>query len=110
MEALKPGSEKELAQALADCAGAHRTIRLGGHFSKDAFTRPVQADATVTTCAMRRVLEYEPRDLTISVEAGLPWSELSQLLAANRQMVPLDPPWHDSATVGGVVATNFSGP
>src|SRR5205807_7589885 len=75
-----------------------------------AFVRPVQADATVTTCAMRSVLEYEPRDLTISVEAGLPWSELSQLLAANRQMVPLDPPWHESATVGGVVATNFSGP
>jgi glycolate oxidase FAD binding subunit len=110
MEALRPGSENELAQALAECAGARRTIRLGAHFSKDSLIPPVPADVTISTCAMRRVLDYEPRDLTISVEAGLPWSELSQLLAENRQMVPLDPPWHDSATVGGVVATNFSGP
>ena len=40
----------------------------------------------------------------------MPWTELADLLAANRQMVPLDPPWFDSCTVGGVVATNFSGP
>ncbi len=110
MEALKPASEGELAQVLAECAAAGRTIRLGGHFSKDPLLDPRPADTAVTTCAMRRVLEYEPRDLTISVEAGLPWRELSELLAANRQMVPLDPPWYDSATVGGVVATNFSGP
>jgi glycolate oxidase FAD binding subunit len=110
MEALKPGSEKELAQLLAECAGARRTIRLGGHFSKDSLIPSVPADVTISTCAMRRVLDYEPRDLTISVEAGLPWSELSQLLAGDRQMVPLDPPWHHSATAGGVIATNFSGP
>jgi glycolate oxidase FAD binding subunit len=109
MEALRPGSEKELAQKLADCAGARRTIRLGGHFSKESLV-PAPAEVTISTCTMRRVLDYEPRDLTISVEAGLPWRELSQLLAANRQMVPLDPPWFESATVGGVVATNFSGP
>jgi glycolate oxidase FAD binding subunit len=110
MEALKPASENELARTLAECAAAHRTIRLGGHFSKDALLHGLQPEVTVTTCAMRRVLEYEPRDLTISVEAGLPWSELSQLLAENRQIIPLDPPWYESATVGGVVATNFSGP
>jgi glycolate oxidase FAD binding subunit len=110
MEALRPASEKELAEVLAECAGARRTIRLGGRFTKDSLIGSVQVDVTVSTCAMRRVLDYEPRDLTISVEAGLPWRELSELLAANQQMVPLDPPWYDSATVGGVVATNFSGP
>ncbi len=56
------------------------------------------------------MLEYEPRDLTISVEAGLPWREFTSLLAANRQMVPLDPPFAADATVGGVVAANSSGP
>jgi glycolate oxidase FAD binding subunit len=56
------------------------------------------------------VLSYEPKDLTISVEAGLPWAEFSRLLAENRQMVPLDPPFAALATVGGVVAANSSGP
>jgi glycolate oxidase FAD binding subunit len=56
------------------------------------------------------VIEYEPRDLTISVDAGLSWRELSGILAENRQMVPLDPPYGDNATVGGVIAANTSGP
>ena len=64
----------------------------------------------VSTSCMRRVLQYEPRDLTISVEAGLPFAELSALLEQNRQMIPLDPPYFDRATVGGVVASNASGP
>jgi glycolate oxidase FAD binding subunit len=58
---------------------------------------------------MKRVLQYEPRDLTISVEAGLPLSELNALLARNGQMIPLDGPWGEEATVGGVVAANISG-
>lgn len=58
---------------------------------------------------MSRVLHYEPHDLTVSVEAGMPFRELERLLAANRQMLPLDPPWPES-TVGGVVAANLSGP
>jgi glycolate oxidase FAD binding subunit len=68
------------------------------------------ADTAIATSALRRVIEYEPRDLTISVEAGLPWSELTRILAANRQMIPLDPPFGDRATVGGVMASNSSGP
>jgi len=68
------------------------------------------AEESVSTARLRRVLKYEPHDLTISVEAGLPWRELSCLLAENRQMVPLDPPFGAAATVGGVMASNSSGP
>ena len=67
-------------------------------------------DECISTARLDRVLEYEPRDLTISVEAGLPWKDLERTLAGNRQMVPLDPPFADAATVGGVVAANSSGP
>jgi glycolate oxidase FAD binding subunit len=71
---------------------------------------PVEpADVRVTTTGLRRVLEYEPRDLTISVEAGLPWADLTRMLAQNRQMLPLDPPFAEEGTVGGVVAANLSG-
>ena len=69
-----------------------------------------QADVSISTAGLKRVLQYEPHDLTISVEAGLRWCELSGLLAQNRQMVPLDPPFSASATVGGVIASNSSGP
>jgi glycolate oxidase FAD binding subunit len=68
------------------------------------------ADCTVDTTGLCRVLHYEPCDLTISVEAGMPWRELSRTVAQNNQILPLDPPFSDAATVGGVVAANTSGP
>src|SRR5712691_9687140 len=38
------------------------------------------------------------------------YSELIRVFAAKRQMVPLDPPFAEHSTVGGVVASNSSGP
>src|ERR1700730_6921772 len=59
---------------------------------------------------MGRILQYEPRDLTISVEAGMRYADLSSVLAQNRQMIPLDPPFANNATIGGILAANSSGP
>ncbi|MGA2274434.1 MAG: FAD-binding oxidoreductase [Bryobacteraceae bacterium] len=106
-----PETPDDLAEALSRAARHLRTICLEGNGSKRLMAGPVAcADETVTTAALHRVLEYEPRDLTVSVEAGLPWREFTALLRQNRQMVPLDPPFAEQATVGGVVASNSSGP
>jgi glycolate oxidase FAD binding subunit len=106
---IRPSGPEQLAEALRELASQRHTIRLGGNFSKDRLGGLVSADETVSTCAMRRILEYEPHDLTVSVEAGMPFAELERMLAENRQMLPLDPAWRESS-VGGVVAANLSGP
>src|SRR5262245_11389759 len=111
MDKVLPHSAEEFAGALASAAASNRRIRIGGGFSKDRMAGPIApADVVVSTSAMTRILHYEPRDLTISVEAGMRWSDLTAALAVNRQMIPLDPPFFASATVGGVVAANTSGP
>lgn len=111
LETLRPETPQALAEALAAAARDGKRIRAGGAFSKDAFGGPIApADIVLSTAALTRVLQYEPRDLTISVEAGMPWAELSRLLAQNRLMLPLDPPLAAASTVGGVVAANLSGP
>ena len=108
--AQTPRTPQELAEALHSAASAGRTIQLEGAGSKRLMAGPAEsAAALISTTALTRVLDYEPADLTISVEAGLPWCEFTRLLAANRQMVPLDPPF-SAATVGGVLAANSSGP
>jgi len=68
------------------------------------------ADIAISTAGLRRILHYEPNDLTISVEAGLPFLELQRILAERKQMIALDPPFAALATVGGVLASNSSGP
>jgi glycolate oxidase FAD binding subunit len=101
---------ESLARDLKNLAVDRRGIRLGGCFTKDRLGgEPRIADEIVSTRDMRRLLQYDPRDLTVSVEAGMPWRELEATLAENRQMIPLEPGWPDS-TVGGVVAANLSGP
>ena len=108
---LAPSHPVELAEVLRDAAAAGRTIELAGNSTKRRMAGPVEpADVAVTTMSLRGVLQYEPRDLTISVYAGLSWCEFTRLLAENRQMVPLDPPFSDGATVGGVISANSSGP
>jgi glycolate oxidase FAD binding subunit len=110
-DVVRPRSPEELAEAMAWASGRRQTIELGGHFSKRRMGGPVApANMTISTAAMCRVRKYEPRDLTISVEAGISYCELSRLLAGHGQMIPLDPPFADTATIGGILATNGSGP
>jgi glycolate oxidase FAD binding subunit len=109
--AVSPRSPEELADALASAAAQKRTISLSGASTKHLMGGPIDpADVAISTAALTRVLQYEPRDLTISVESGIRYADLNSLLARNRQMIPLDPPFSDTATVGGVLAANTSGP
>jgi len=57
------------------------------------------------------VLAWEPEELVVSVASGTPLAELEATLAERRQRL-LGEPWSPSAaaTVGGAVATGFSGP
>jgi glycolate oxidase FAD binding subunit len=68
------------------------------------------ADIAISTKGLNRILQYEPNDLTVSVEAGFGWGDLQRELALRGQTIALDPPFSHSATVGGVVASNSSGP
>ncbi|MGO9966306.1 MAG: FAD-binding oxidoreductase [Bryobacteraceae bacterium] len=108
---MAPETAAEVAELLRRPALHNRTNALEGNGSKRLMAGPNQpSDESFSTVNLKRVREYEPRDLTIGVEAGLRWSELTRLVGEHRQMVPLDPPFADRATVGGVVAANTSGP
>jgi len=106
-----PTSVHELIDLMDDCGARKRRVELGGQFSKRVMGGEIGAtDVILSVRELNRVIEYEPKDLTISVEAGLPYQTLTETLAAQGQMLPIDPPYSNHATVGGVIATNSSGP
>ncbi|HEX5229326.1 MAG TPA: FAD-binding protein [Bryobacteraceae bacterium] len=108
---IVPGTPEELAQCLADASSKGQRITLIGNSSKDRMGGPIApSDITVSTSGLNQILNYEPRDLTISVGAGMSYCELSRALAEHRQMIPLDPPFLEQSTMGGIVAVNSSGP
>ncbi len=110
MNAVSPENVGQLCELLRDCQHDKRSLELFGGGSKRRQGGPVSASLRVETFKLNRVLAYDPRDLTISVEAGLPWNDLDRLTAEKGQMVALDPPFAAQATVGGVLAANSSGP
>jgi glycolate oxidase FAD binding subunit len=108
---IVPGSPEELAQCLAEANSKRQRIALMGNSTKARMGGPIAPyDVAISTAGLNKVLEYEPRDLTISVGAGISYCDLSRVLAEHGQMIPLDPPFSDRATVGGIVAANTSGP
>jgi glycolate oxidase FAD binding subunit len=111
MPALAPTSPDELAQFLRAASSESKTVRVLGNNSKRLMAGPLSAaDTVISTTGLQRTLQYEARDLTISVEAGMPFAKLQTILAQNRQMIALDPPFASQATIGGVIASNSSGP
>jgi glycolate oxidase FAD binding subunit len=108
---IVPASPEELAQCLADANSRNELITLLGHSTKGRMGGVITpSDVTISTAGLNKVLHYEPRDLTVSVGAGITYCELSRVLAEHRQMIPLDPPYFERATMGGIVAANTSGP
>src|SRR5579883_3144430 len=69
-----------------------------------------QLDVLLETNRLNRLLEHEAPDLTCYVEAGITLAALQQQLASKGQHLALDPPDAEQATIGGLLASNASGP
>jgi glycolate oxidase FAD binding subunit len=111
MQPVTPKTAEDFAFALRQASAKQRTVEVFGNNSKRLMGGPaLPAEVTLSTAGLKRIIQYEPNDLTISVEAGMPFAELQTTLGKNKQMVALDPAYYAKATVGGVVASNSSGP
>lgn len=61
--------------------------------------------------SLRGITAYDPAECVVTALAGTPVAEMAATLAAHGQYLPFDPPLGDAgATIGGVVASGWSGP
>ncbi len=110
-EIITPASEADVAAAVRRaCEAGTAVYPIGGGTSLDYGARPSRPGIGVSTAMLDRVIDHAADDMTITVEAGLTMAELAKQLATQRQRLPLDVAKADWATIGGVVATNLSGP
>ena len=107
---VEPTTPESMAAvfAWASMHGQPLVIR-GGGTHLDWGRQPADVGLVVSTRALNRITRYEPGDLTVSVEAGLAIMDLNRELARHGQWLPLDAS-SESATIGGAIATNDSGP
>jgi glycolate oxidase FAD binding subunit len=71
---------------------------------------PSETGVALDLSRLRRVLDYAPADMTATVECGMTLARLQQELAVGSQYLPLQSPLAEQATIGGILASNSTGP
>ncbi|MDB5080429.1 MAG: hypothetical protein JWP00_2353 [Chloroflexi bacterium] len=108
---INPENELEVSQYLYEFNQASLKVRVQGGGTKLNLGNPLTAfDRTITSARLTGLVDYQPEDLTITVQSGMPFARLQATLAAQGQMLPLDPPDLEGQTIGGILATNRNGP
>lgn len=108
---VHPGTADEVAGLLREATDHGRAVCPVG---RGAFLHigdvPVRYEQALCTRGLDRVIDYQPTDMTVRVQAGLSIATLQAALGESGQWLPLDPPLPERATVGGMIAANLTGP
>ena len=109
--AWRPESAAEVADAVRQASSdGLRLVPWGGGVSLARETAPERYDVALDMSGLKRVAIYDPDDYTVTVECGATIDDLRATLAAKRQELPLEGAESWGATLGGVLASNASGP
>jgi glycolate oxidase FAD binding subunit len=108
---VAPSSGEALGAVLEWASHAKLCVLVRGSGTKLGWgLAPRQVDVLISTARLNAVVAHRHGDLTATIQAGATLQDVNRVLAMHRQWIPLDPPSADRATIGGVVATNDSGP
>jgi len=109
--AVFPGSVEEVSAVIALVSELGLpVIPWGGGTAASVGPPSARAGLVLGLRRLNRLVEHEPGDLTVTVEAGTTVGELQAALRGRGQWLSLDPADAERATIGGVLATNASGP
>ena len=117
-DSLKPKDATEVEFVVRAALAEEKTLEVVGRGSKRAIGRAAQWDATLDLSLLSGVTLYEPEELVLSAKAGTPLAEIQSLVAASNQELAFEPMDYGpllgtaavGATIGGVLASNLSGP
>jgi glycolate oxidase FAD binding subunit len=108
---VRPASVAEVGDTVRRAAAEGQAIYpLGGRTLLDLGLPPDRPGWALDLSQLTAVIDYPARDMTITVQAGIPIARLQALLATENQRLPIDVPRPEQATLGGSLATNVSGP
>lgn len=113
-----PESSEQLVEVVAWAAAEGAPLEVIGRGSKRGLGHPVQAAHTLDLSRLDGITLYEPEELVLSARAGTPLATIEAALDEQRQMLAFEPAdlgpllggEAGTASIGGVLACNLSGP
>ncbi len=117
-EGFHPTTVEELEAVVKWAAAGRIPLEVIGSGSKRNWGRAVQSAHTLRTDGIAGVIDYEPAELLLTVKAGTALDDIQALLKEHNQELPFEPVnlsavfggSNQAGTIGGVLATNLSGP
>lgn len=106
--AVAPTSLDEAAEVLATASKYSLPVLVWGGGTNQGWGGRVEPALVLATTRLNSVVDWQPEDLTVVVEAGVRVADLEQTLA-ERDQTALLPEVPGNGTVGGVVAAGLSG-
>jgi glycolate oxidase FAD binding subunit len=106
-EILDPGGVDELAEILREASEKGRAVSVTGGGTHSGYGSPEPPEVGVSTERMSGIIDWQPDDLTIVVEAGARVAGIEEQLAARNQSMVF-PEHPGNATVGGCLAAGVS--
>jgi glycolate oxidase FAD binding subunit len=110
---MQPADLKELQEAIADA----KSLEVLGNGTKRGMARPVKAEGKLDLSRLNAITSYEPEELVFSALAGTSRQQAEAALTQASQMFAFEPPdlsallgTQSTGTLGGMIATNLSGP
>lgn len=106
-----PATTTELAELLRLAAAeSWRVIPAGAGTWLEMGNAPTGFELIISTGRLNRLLEYEPADLTATIEAGQSLQSFNETARQYGQWIPLDPFGAAAGTCGATVSTASHGP
>jgi len=83
---LRPATEAELSEAIAEAAGDGARLAIRGGASKRDVGRPEASVRSLDMRAFTGVVDYDPPELVLTVRAATALAEVQALVAAKQRM------------------------
>jgi glycolate oxidase FAD binding subunit len=111
----------QLRDAIGEALAAEEPLELVAGGTKRGLGSPLQLPRTLDLSQLSGIRDYQSAELVLTAGAATPLAEIERALVENRQMLAFEPPdWgglHGLSpekarrrTLGGVLASNLSGP
>jgi len=113
---LAPADEAEACAMVAEARGRGEGLDIVGGGSRSGLGRPPEGARRLSSARLAGIVFHEPAEMALRARAGTPLAVVEAALAGHNQMLPFEPIDHrvlfggGEPTIGGLVATNASGP
>ena len=117
MDTPRVRDAKDVEQVVRAAIASEQPLEIIGHGSKRQIGQPMATNALLELSALNAVTAYEPNELIITVQAGVPLADVMSLVDSKNQQFAFEP-MNTAAllgvpglgTIGGMIATGLAGP